>query len=80
MEIELTEYERPRTLRSRTVMAAADVEGTMTFQEVEQGTRMRWSWDLTPKGTTRLLGPLIGVMGRREERRIWRGLKRHLEA
>lgn len=80
MHIEVIEYERPRMLRSTTVMAAADVEGTMTFQELDHGTRMRWSWSLTPKGVTRLLTPLIAVMGRREERRIWTGLKRHLES
>ena len=37
------------------------------------------SWQVTPKGCLRLLGPLLGVIGGRMERRIWGGLKGYLE-
>ena len=40
---------------------------------------MRWSWRLRPRGALRLLSPVIGSIGRRQERRIWTGLKRHVE-
>jgi len=40
---------------------------------------MRWSWDVRPRGLLRLITPLVGMMGRRQERVIWGGLKRLLE-
>jgi hypothetical protein len=33
-----------------------------------------------PKGWFRLLGPLVGPLGGRMERRIWTGLKHKLES
>jgi hypothetical protein len=41
---------------------------------------MRWSGQVRPKGVFRLLGPLITLLGIRQEARIWASLKRHLEA
>lgn len=79
MEIEFTEYERPSRLGSATQMSTMDLSGTLTFEPVAAGTTMRWSWDLRPKGWLRFLGPVVRVMGERSERRIWEGLKRHLE-
>jgi len=40
---------------------------------------MRWSWDVEPRGMFRAMGPLVARMGRRQEQRIWAGLKRLLE-
>jgi hypothetical protein len=40
---------------------------------------MRWSWDLKPRGLVMILGPLVAVMGRKQEQRIWEGLKQLLE-
>lgn len=40
---------------------------------------MRWAWDVLPKGMAKLLTPLVGVVGRRQERACWTGLKRYLE-
>jgi Polyketide cyclase / dehydrase and lipid transport len=79
MVIEVTKYDRPRTLGSKTTTTMADIEGTLTFQPASGGTRMRWSWDLRPKGAVRLLTPLVVRMGQRQERRIWGGLKEYLE-
>jgi len=53
MAIELTEFERPGRLSSLTRMDAMDVEGTLTFEPVGTGTRMRWVWDLHPRGVLR---------------------------
>jgi hypothetical protein len=40
---------------------------------------MRWSWTLEPHGVLQFMGPLVAFMGRRQEERIWTGLKNLLE-
>ena len=80
MRSELTGYRRPARLASRTTMAQADIAGTLTFTLVPGGTRMRWAWVVRPKGAIRLLTPVISRLGRRQERAIWTGMKRYLEA
>jgi uncharacterized protein YndB with AHSA1/START domain len=80
MRCELTCYHRPALLASRTTMAQADIAGTLTFAPVRGGTRMRWAWVVRPKGASRLLTPVIIRVGRRQERAIWTGMKRYLEA
>ena len=47
----------------------------MTFEAIPGGTLMAWDWKLEPHGCVRMLGPLVGRMGRRQEERIWTGLK-----
>jgi hypothetical protein len=79
MRIELTGYDRPARLASSTTMSQADMDGTLTFDPVPAGTRMHWTWEVRPKGAFRLLAPLIGWLGRRQERAIWSGMKRYLE-
>lgn len=79
MTIEFTRYDRPHLLASVTTMPAMDIAGTLTFEPIPAGTRMRWSWDLRPHGPARLLTPLIAHIGRRQERETWNGLKRYLE-
>jgi hypothetical protein len=57
-----------------------ETTGALTFESVSDGgTRMRWSWDVRPRGIFRLLTPLVGTLGRRQEQAIWAGLKRLLE-
>jgi hypothetical protein len=80
MRSELTGYRRPAWLASRTTMAQADIAGTLNFEPVPGGTRMRWAWVVRPKGASRLLTPLISQLGRRQEQAIWTGMKRYLEA
>ena len=79
MSVELTAYERPRRLTSVSKLSNMEIEGTLTFDPVPEGTRMRWSWDLVPRGILRLATPVIGLIGRREERTIWTSLKHLLE-
>jgi hypothetical protein len=79
MLIETTGYDRPRLLTSSTTMKQMDIAYTLTFEHVADGTRMRWSGEVRPKGGLRLLGPLVTWMGTRQEQRIWSNLKRHLE-
>jgi hypothetical protein len=57
-----------------------ETEGALTFEPVHGGIRMRWSWDVRPRGATRLMAPLVGAIGRRQEQEIWGSLKRLLES
>jgi uncharacterized protein YndB with AHSA1/START domain len=80
MEIEYTDFQRPRRLASTSRLSTMDVEGDLTFESVPGGTRMRWSWELKPHGIVTLLRPILAGVGRRQEAKTWAGLKRHLEA
>ena len=55
MTIECTGYERPRRLASRTRLSNMDIEGNLSFEPVAGGTRMRWLWELMPRGALRLM-------------------------
>jgi hypothetical protein len=79
MLVELTEFERPHRLGSRTTSSMMDTSGTLTFTVEGEFTLMRWDWQVRPKGWLRMLGPLTGPLGARTERRIWTGLKHQLE-
>lgn len=80
MVIEFTEFERPTRLASRTETSSMDITGRLAFEDDPVGTRMRWTWDLQPRGLLRLLGPLVAHLGRRQEEHIWQGLKQYLES
>jgi uncharacterized protein YndB with AHSA1/START domain len=80
MTTECTGYERPRRLASTTRLSTMDIRGTLTFDPVPAGTWMRWSWDLEPRGLLKLATPVVARIGARQERAIWTGLKRFLEA
>ena len=80
MTIEFTGYERPRRLASTTRLATMDIQGVLTFDPVPGRTRMRWSWDVAPRGLLKLMTPLMVRVGARQERAIWTGLKQLLEA
>jgi hypothetical protein len=80
MYIEVTEYQRARRFGSRTTMSSVDVDGGLTFEAVAGATRMSWSWEVHPRGwPLRRLGPLVAILGRRQEQTIWTGLKNQLE-
>lgn len=81
MTIEVTAYERPRRLASSTQLSTMDIHGTLVFDPVPGGgTRMRWLWNVEPRGTSKLMRPVIARMGQRQEQTIWANLKRFLEA
>lgn len=79
MTVEVVDYDRPTRLGTRSTLSTAVITGALTFAPHPSGTRLSWSWDVSPKGALRLLTPVIGVAGRREERRVWSELKRRLE-
>jgi uncharacterized protein YndB with AHSA1/START domain len=76
---EITSYEPPSRLASSTHLSGMDIRGTLNFEIVPEGTRMRWSWQLHPHGLLKLLGPLVASIGSRQEKAIWASLKRFLE-
>lgn len=80
MLTELTAYQRPRRYASTTHLSLMDTNGTVTFEPVPQGTLLRWAWQVEPRGALRLTTPIMACIGRRQERAIWAGLKRVLEA
>jgi uncharacterized membrane protein len=79
MVIEFTGFERPRRIQETVHMSSMDLQGAVTFDPVPEATRMRWSWDVQPRGILKLMRPLVARMGRRQEQRIWTGLKHLLE-
>ncbi len=80
MLVELTEFDRPHRVGSHTTSAMMETSGTLTFATEAGATVMAWDWHVQPRGWLRLLGPAVGPLGRRLERRIWTGLKHRLEA
>jgi hypothetical protein len=79
MLIALTEFDPPWRMGSTTTTPGGAIRGGLTFERVGGGTRMRWAWEVRPTGVARVLGPLGGVVGRRQERACWEGLKQYLE-
>jgi uncharacterized protein YndB with AHSA1/START domain len=79
MTVEFTEFDRPHRFAERVHMQSMDLTGGITFEPVDGQTRMTWSWNLEPRGVLRFLAPVIGAMGRRQERKTWTSLKRLLE-
>jgi uncharacterized protein YndB with AHSA1/START domain len=79
ISVELVDYVRPRHLGVLTAAEGTFVDGTIDFDPCPGGTRMSWEWDVHPPQGVRFLGPLFGWLGRRQEQRVWRGLKDYLE-
>lgn len=78
--IECTGFDRPRLLASRSVMTGAVATGQVKCEPIASGTRFQWDWQITVPGIAHLAGPVVGFIGRRQERAIWTGLEHVLEA
>ena len=78
--IEFTEFVRPLRITESVHLSTMDIKGELRFEPVADGTRMKWIWDLEPRGLTRLMGPLVRRMGDRQEREVWTGLKKFMES
>ena len=77
--IDYTGFERPHRIDSRSAMAGATVRGHIQCDPSPAGTRFSWDWTVALTGPAKFAGPLVGLIGRRQERTIWTGLKNHLE-
>jgi uncharacterized protein YndB with AHSA1/START domain len=80
MTLEVLEYDRPHRLHNVVRSSYMQVEGTLTFEEVEGGTRLRWDWDMGLVEPMRVLSPVLAVIGPGWERRNWVGLKHYMES
>ncbi len=80
MALEIVEYDRPRHLHNVVRSSYMSVDGTLTFDETEDGTRLRWDWDMVLLGSIRVLSPVLSLFGPGWERRNWVGLKKYLES
>jgi uncharacterized protein YndB with AHSA1/START domain len=80
MTLEVLEYDRPHRLHNIVRSSYMQVDGTLTFEEVDGGTRLRWDWDMGMVGPMRTLSPVLAVVGPGWERRNWLGLKQYMES
>ena len=80
MTLEVLEYERPHRLHNVVRSSYMRVDGTLTFQEVDGGTRLSWDWNMGLVGPMRVLSPVLAAIGPSWERRNWVGLKEYMES
>jgi hypothetical protein len=80
MTLEVLEYERPHRLHNIVRSSYMEVDGTLTFEEADGGTRLRWEWDMGLVGPMKLMSPVLALIGPRWERRNWVGLKQYIES
>jgi len=83
VEYEITAYERPQRMISHTIrgLPLADIESVETFEPVVDGTRMRWEWEISPRGAVGELMTtvLVRALARRLEGAL-ANIKRVLES
>lgn len=80
MTLEVMEYDRPHRLHNRVRSTYMQVDGILTFEELPDGTRLRWDWHMSMVGPMRVLSPVLAVIGPSWERRNWVGLKEYMES
>jgi len=59
MAVEFTSFERPWRLASVTRSSMMVPEGALRFESVPAGTRIRWWWDVRPRGALKLMTPFV---------------------
>lgn len=80
MTVEILGYDRPRRLENVVRSSYLQVAGSLSFEEVGGGTRLRWDWDMRLLGPMRVLSPVLALIGPRWEHRNWVALKEYMEA
>jgi uncharacterized protein YndB with AHSA1/START domain len=80
MTLEVLEYDRPYRLHNVVRSSYMHVDGTLTFESVDGGTRLRWDWEMGLVGPTRVFSPLLALIGPGWERQNWVGLKQYMES
>src|ERR1051326_6813035 len=78
--VEFTEFVRPRRLGSTSHISNMDINGILLLEPQGQSTKLKWLWNIEPRGFLKLLGPMVRRMGERQELAIWTGLKKVMEA
>lgn len=80
LNVKILEYERPHRLHNLVRSSYMVVDGTLSFEEVDGATRLRWEWDMRLVGPIRALSLMMALVGPRWERRNWVALKRYMES
>ena len=80
MTVEVAEYDRPHRLHNVIRSSYMQVDGLLTFQEIDGATRLTWDWNMGLLGWMRLLSPVLAVIGPGWERRNWVALKSYMES
>ncbi len=80
MTLEILAYDRPHRLHSIVGSSYMEVDGTLTFENADGGTRLRWDWEMSLVGPMRVMSPVLALVGPRWERRNWVGLKQYIES
>ena len=80
MTLTILEYDRPHRLHNVVRSSYMQVDGILTFEAVEGGTRLSWCWTMDLVGPMRVLTPVLALIGPSWERRNWVGLKEYIEA
>ena len=80
MSMRVVEHDRPHRLHNVISSSYLHVDGTLSFDEVDGGTRLRWDWDMSLVGPMRALSPVLPLVGPRWERRNWVGLQQYVES
>jgi hypothetical protein len=76
--IDLVDADRPNRLSWRIESPGIRVDGWQMIIGTGGGSTVHWVWDFHTRGALRLVGPLIGLAGRRLERRVWSDMQRYL--
>lgn len=79
MTLQIVGYDRPHRLRNVVRSSYMRVDGTLNFDEIEGGTRLRWDWDMALVGRMRVLSPILTLVGPGWERRNWVEFKKYME-
>lgn len=80
MTLTIMEYDRPHRLHNVVRSSYMQVDGTLTFERVDGGTRLTWDWEMGLVGPMRVLSPVLALIGPTWERRNWVGLKHYMES
>lgn len=80
LEYTITEFQRPRFLRTKGTSARFDFDSTFSFEPSGQGTRVSGTMDPHPKGFFKLLSPLLPLMVKPQINKGFASLKEKLEA
>ena len=80
MTLEILDYDRPHRLHNVVRSSYMHVDGTLTFDEAGGRTRLRWDWEMRLVGVSRVLAPVLALVGPSWERRNWVGLQHYLES
>jgi uncharacterized protein YndB with AHSA1/START domain len=79
MTLRIMDYDRPHRLHNVVRSSYLEVDGTLSFKEVEDRTRLSWDWHMRLVGPMRVLTPVLALVGPRWERRNWTDLKHYLD-